>query len=77
MTRTIKLKTVLPYSQDNVWQALTDRKVLGGWFMQNNIEPIQGHYFTFKMKPQKGWDGIAHCEITDIKPQEYLAYTYI
>lgn len=24
MTRTIKLKTVLPYGQDKVWQALTD-----------------------------------------------------
>ena len=76
MTRTIKLKTVLPYSQDKIWLALTDSKFLGSWFMENNIEPKQGHYFTFRMKPQKGWDGITHCEITEIEPQKYIAYTY-
>jgi len=33
MTRTIKLKTALPYAQDKVWQALTDPQLLGNWFM--------------------------------------------
>lgn len=40
MTRTIKLKAVLPYNQDKVWQALTDPKLLGSWFMENNIQLI-------------------------------------
>lgn len=53
MTRTIKLKTFLPYTQDKVWQALTDPTLLGSWFMENNIVPKPGHYFTFRMKPQK------------------------
>ena len=76
MTRTIRLKTVLPYPQEKVWQALTDAKLLGSWFMENNIEPVQGHYFTFRMKPQKGWDGITHCEIIAIEPGKHIAYTY-
>ncbi|WP_410220725.1 SRPBCC family protein [Pedobacter sp.] len=76
MTRTIKLKTVLPYSQEKVWQALTCPELLGGWFMENNIEPTPGHYFTFRMKPQKGWDGITHCEIIAVDPQKYISYTY-
>ena len=76
MTRTIKLKTFLPYSQDKVWKALTDPKLLGSWFMENNIDPTPGQYFTFRMKPQKGWDGITHCEIIAVKPQNYIAYTY-
>lgn len=76
MTRTIKLKSFLPYVQDKVWQALTNPKLLGSWFMENNIEPTQGHYFTFRMKPQKGWDGITHCEITEIEPLKHIAYTY-
>lgn len=76
MTRTIKLKAVLPYSQDKVWQALTNSKLLGNWFMENNIEPTTGHYFTFRMKPQKGWDGITHCEITAVEPPKHIAYTY-
>jgi len=76
MTRTIKLNAVLPHSQEKVWKALTDPKWLGSWFMENNIEPIEGHYFTFRMKPQKGWDGITHCEIIQVEPQKLISYTY-
>jgi uncharacterized protein YndB with AHSA1/START domain len=76
ITRTIKLKTVLPYPQETVWKALTDAELLGSWFMENNIEPVTGHYFTFRMKPQKGWDGITHCEIIAIEPPKHIAYTY-
>jgi len=76
MARTIKLKTVLPFPQEQVWQALTNPKLLGSWFMENNIEPTQGHYFTFRMKPQKGWDGITHCEVISVEPQKSIAFTY-
>jgi uncharacterized protein YndB with AHSA1/START domain len=76
MTRTIKLKTSLPYTPEKVWQALTDPELLGSWFMENNIEPTPGHYFTFSMKPQKGWDGITHCEVISVEPQKHIAYTY-
>lgn len=76
MARTIKLKTVLPYPQEKVWQALTEPKWLGSWFMENNIEPTQGHYFTFRMKPQKGWDGVTHCEVISVEPEKSIAFTY-
>ncbi len=76
MTRTIKLKQFLPFSPEIVWLALTDQKLLGSWFMENNLEPIRGHYFTFRMKPQKGWDGITHCEIISVEPQTHISYTY-
>lgn len=76
MTRTIKLKTFLPYSQEMVWKALTVPKILGSWFMENNIDPTKGHYFCFKMKPQKGWDGITHCEITFVEALKTIIYTY-
>jgi uncharacterized protein YndB with AHSA1/START domain len=74
--RTIKLKTVLPYQQSRVWQALTDATLLGSWLMENDIKPVQGHYFTFRMKPQKGWDGVTHCQIIAIEPQRFISYTY-
>jgi uncharacterized protein YndB with AHSA1/START domain len=74
--RTIRLKTVLPYPPEKVWEALTDAKLLGTWFMANDIKPELHHYFTFRMAPQKGWDGITHCEITDIQPLKRIAYRY-
>jgi uncharacterized protein YndB with AHSA1/START domain len=62
--------------QEKVCQALTEPEWLGSWFMENNIEPTQGHYFTFRMKPQKGWDGITHCEVISVEPQKSIAFTY-
>ena len=76
MKRTIRIKTVLPYQIDKVWLALTDAKLLGKWFMENDIQPILNHEFTFRMAPQKGWDGITHCQITQIDPLKHIAYTY-
>jgi uncharacterized protein YndB with AHSA1/START domain len=76
MTRKIKLKTILQYEPEKVWQALTDSKMLGSWFMENDIKPRLGHYFTFRMSPQKGWNGVTHCEIIAVEPQKYIAYTY-
>ena len=76
MNRTIRLKKVLPYPTEKVWQTLTNSSLLGSWFMKNDIEPKPGHYFTFRMKPQKGWDGITHCEITELEPEKSIAYTY-
>lgn len=76
MERTIRLKTFLPYSIDKVWQALTDATILGEWFMQNDIVPVLHHQFTFRMAPQKGWDGITYCEITGLKAPEFISYTY-
>lgn len=66
----------MPYPQEKVWQALTEPKWLGNWFMENNIKPTQGHYFTFRMKPQKGWDGVTHCEVISVEPEKSIAFTY-
>ncbi|MFA6275338.1 MAG: SRPBCC domain-containing protein [Pedobacter sp.] len=76
MQRTIKLKTFLPHPPEKVWLALTDAKVLGKWFMENDIEPKLYHDFTFHMAPQKGWDGITHCQITALELNKHIAYTY-
>lgn len=76
MQRVIKIKTFLPHPANHVWQALTDSNILGQWFMENDLVPEPGHAFTFRMAPQKGWDGVTHCEIIAIEPQKYISYNY-
>lgn len=76
MKRNVQLKTFLPHPPGKVWQALTDPAILGAWFMKNNIWPEPGHYFTFQMAPQKGWDGVTHCEIIAVEPLQHISYTY-
>lgn len=44
--------------------------------MENDIKPVTGHEFTFRMAPQKGWDGITHCQVTAVEPLKHIAYTY-
>lgn len=76
MKRTIKLRTFLPYPSEKVWRALTNPEMLGSWLMENNIMPKPGHHFTFRMEPQKGWDGITHCEIISLEEGKHISYTY-
>jgi uncharacterized protein YndB with AHSA1/START domain len=76
MTRSIKLKYSLPYKPEHVWLALTDAGLLGKWFMENDLKPALHREFTFRMAPQKGWDGITYCKVTAIEPPSHIAYTY-
>lgn len=76
MKRTITIERVFPQSRARVWKALTDRELLGRWFMENDLAPEVGRAFTFRMKPQRGWNGITHCEVIDLQPEQTIAYTY-
>ena len=76
MKRTIHKKYHLPFKPKNVWLALTDSQMLGKWFMENDFVPSLDYEFTFRMAPQKGWDGITHCKVIELKPMERIAYTY-
>src|SRR5262249_18053980 len=44
--------------------------------MPNDFEPKLNHQFTFHMKPQRGWDGLTHCEVIQLEPLHRVAYTY-
>lgn len=76
LERTIRIKKFYPYPKELVWQALTNSKLLGTWFMENDLEPRLNHEFTFRMDPQKGWDGITYCQITRLEPMKQIAFTY-
>ena len=76
MKRTIRITRFLPYKPEQVWLALTTASLLGEWFMENDIFPEAGHEFTFRMAPQKGWDGITYCRILEVAPSQKISYTY-
>jgi len=76
MERAVRIKSYLPYTQEQVWRALTDAKLLGKWFMENDLTLALEQEFTFRMAPQKGWDGITYCTITALEPLKHIAYTY-
>jgi uncharacterized protein YndB with AHSA1/START domain len=76
MKRDLKLERTYPRSPERVWRALTDPGALATWLMENDFRPTLGHAFTFRAKPQPGWDGVTHCEVTEIDPPRRLAYAW-
>jgi uncharacterized protein YndB with AHSA1/START domain len=76
MKRDLRFEATYPHPPERVWRALTDRQALAAWLMENDFEPRLGHHFTFRTKPAPGFDGIVHCEVTELEPPRRLAYTW-
>ena len=76
MQRTIRIEKLLPHPREHVWKALTDARLLGSWLMENDFEPTLHRPFTFRMKPQRGWDGLTHCEVIELEAPHRVAFTY-
>jgi len=70
----------IQYSQSPaaVWDYLTRAELLAQWLMPNDIQPIQGHEFTFRINPMPAYqfDGIVYCQILEIIPFKKLVYTW-
>ena len=76
MKRDLKLERVYPHAPARVWRALTDPRAMSAWLMENDFEPKLGHRFTFRAKPQRGWDGVTYCEVTELDPPRRVAFTW-
>lgn len=74
--RDIHRELRLPYPPALVWRGVSERAVLAGWFMDNDLVPEVGHPFTFRKNPQRGWDGITWCELIELNPQQTIAMRY-
>src|SRR3954469_2398479 len=76
MKRDLKLERVYPQSPDRVWRAIPDRRSMSTWLMETDFEPRLGHEFTFRSKPQPGWDGVTYCKVIELEPPRRIAYTW-
>ena len=76
MTRTINLTTTYKHPVSKVWKALTDKAALSQWLMPTDFEPVVGHKFQFKTKPQGNFDGIVNCEVLEIVEGKRLSYSW-
>lgn len=76
MPHDIRIERLFLHSPEQVWAALTESETLAGWLMRNDFAPALGHAFNFRKDPQPGWDGLIHCEVTELEPLRRLAYTW-
>jgi uncharacterized protein YndB with AHSA1/START domain len=76
MLRDLKLNIFYPYSPERVWQAITNRRVLAQWLMENDFEPRLGHKFQFQPEPNQGINEAIHCEVVELDKPRSLSYTW-
>ena len=76
MNEQIKLNVFYPYPVEKVWQALTDRRILNTWMMNNDFEPRVGHKFKFENHSLPGIKTTIHCEVVELDPFKRLVYTW-
>lgn len=76
MAKEITIERFYPYPIESVWAAIATSEALSEWLMPNDFRPEIGHEFTFKTKPQPGFDGIVKCRIITVEAPTRLSYTW-
>lgn len=76
LARTIRRDVTLPFPAALVWRAVSERALLSAWFMATDLEPEVGRAFTFRMAPQRGWDGVTYGEVLAVEPPRRLVVSY-
>jgi uncharacterized protein YndB with AHSA1/START domain len=79
MKSSVKREFVLPHSQQEVWNSLTDSAALADWMYPNDFEPRVGHRFTFHVppNPKVNFDGLqVQCEVLLCNPPTDLLFSW-
>lgn len=73
----IVLDEVFPHARELLWKALTDGELMARWMMApSGFEPIVGKHFTLQTTPAGEWDGVIHCQVLEVMPNERIAYAW-
>ena len=73
----IVVDEVFPHAPELVWKTLTTPALIGRWLMTpTGFEPRKGNRFTFQTTPAGEWDGVIHCEVLQVTPNERLVHTW-
>jgi len=77
-TQDIVVEEVFPHAPETIWKVLTTGELIGRWLLMapTGFEPETGKRFTFQTTPAGGWDGIIHCQVLEVMPNERLAYAW-
>jgi uncharacterized protein YndB with AHSA1/START domain len=77
-TRDIVIDEVFPHAPETIWRALTRDELIARWLRMPTIgfEPVVGRRFTFKTTPAGAWDGVIHCQVLEVTPNQRLAHTW-
>src|SRR3979490_2690832 len=77
-TQDIVVDEVLPHAPETIWKALTSGELIALWLKMpaTGFEPVKGKRFTFRTRPAGAWDGIIHCQVLEVTPNQRLVYSW-
>ena len=77
-TQDIVVDEVFPHAPETIWKTLTTGELIGRWLLMKptGFEPVKGARFTFQTTPAGAWDGIIHCQVLEVMPNERLVYAW-
>ena len=76
-TRDIVVEEVFAHAPETIWKTLTTGELIGRWLMvPTGFEPVKGTRFTFQTKPSGAWDGVIHCQVLEVIPNERFVYSW-
>ena len=77
-TQDIVVDEVFPHAPETIWKTLTTGDLIGRWIqmMPKGFDPVEGNRFTFQTRPAGAWDGVIHCQVLEVMPNERLAYAW-
>lgn len=61
---------------DAVWRAVTDRRILARWLMDNDFEPRVGHKFKLRDPPTSTWRGWVECEVLELDAPRRMVWSW-
>ena len=73
----IVVDEVLPHAPELIWKALTTAELITRWIKEpSGFAPVVGNRFTYQTTPAGAWDGVIHCEVLEVIPNERLVYAW-
>jgi len=73
----IVVDEVLPHAPEIIWKALTTGELIGRWLMApTGFAAVKGTRFTYQTKAAGAWDGVIHCEVLEVVPNQRFAYAW-
>jgi uncharacterized protein YndB with AHSA1/START domain len=73
----IVVDEIFPHAPEVIWKTLTSGDLMGRWLMApTGFEPVKGKRFTYQTTAAGVWDGVIHCEVLEVIPNQRLAYAW-
>jgi uncharacterized protein YndB with AHSA1/START domain len=75
-TRSLVIEKELPHPPEKIWRALTQGPLIKQWLMDNDLQAVVGHRFSFRSTPVSNWNGVIDSEVLVVEPNKKLSYSW-